>query len=166
MYLAWTLCPPFQPFKPLLFLDGDHKCLAAGVTSLSNERKAAHCCKVNRISLIKFLLPANEWHELLVYTVPSSSTNRGYIRLFGLVWDYARRCRCFVHSTSRVSLRNKIKEEWTKKISEMDSIRTTRRFFKTRHRNSLTKRTMKSRDILNSVLPATVSMNSWRQTRE
>lgn len=65
-----------------------HEWLAAGVTSLSGERKTVHNYKVNRISLIKFLLSTN---EPLVYTMPDWSTNKcNFQPLFGLPWEYAR----------------------------------------------------------------------------
>ena len=48
---------------------------------------------MNRVSLIKFLLPANERHEPLVYTMSDWSANKCYFRLFGLPWDSARHFR-------------------------------------------------------------------------
>ena len=65
---------------------------------IRRKRKAAHGCKVNRVSLIKFLLPANERHEPLVYTVSDWSANKCYFRLFGLPRDSARHFRRLVQS--------------------------------------------------------------------
>lgn len=76
-----TFCPAFptpssHPYDDPVCSDGNHECLAAGVTSLSGKRKVARGCKVNRICLIKFLLPANKRAKALVYTVARRPDNK------------------------------------------------------------------------------------------
>lgn len=78
-----TFYPPFRP------LDGKARVASCRrYFIIPGKEKTVHNCKVNRISLIKFLLSTN---EPLVYTMPDWSTNKcNFQPLFGLPWEYAR----------------------------------------------------------------------------